>query len=175
MGTQSTAWYIILTWWPSIEGTKGISIAGAGFHQGLVQIASIVGNLACAAWIQKAPKDQRTIAAVLVPLPAMAILGELAWPVGAIFWNLLLGLGTGGVLVLALALFGLRSRHHQQAAALSGMAQSVGYLLAAAGPVVVGLLHDRTASWGWPLGVLFALMAVELGAGLLATRPRLLD
>lgn len=40
----------------------------------------------------------------------------------------------------------LRANHAKQAAALSGMAQSFGYLLAAIGPILTGFLYDATHS-----------------------------
>ena len=60
------------------------------------------------------------------------------------------------------------------AASLSGFSQSVGYLVAAAGPLVVGLLHTATGSWNIPVAVLLILGAAELATGLLAARPLLL-
>ena len=56
----------------------------------------------------------------------------------------------------------------------TSLAQAVGYLLASAGPLEVGLLHSATGSWTAPVMVLFALSAVMLVAGLLAARPRML-
>lgn len=41
----------------------------------------------------------------------------------------------------------LRTSTSEQTARLSAGAQSVGYLLAASGPVAVGVLHDVTGNW----------------------------
>jgi len=175
MGLQSTLFYSVLTWWPSIEESHGTSTATAGFHQALMQVLGIVGSLGVAALLHGRRDDQRGLATLLVPLPAVAVVGELVVPGLAVLWNVLLGLGTGGLIVLALALFGLRTRHHAQAAALSGMAQSVGYLLAAAGPILIGMLHDATSSWTAPLVVLLVLQAVQLVVARAAARPRFLE
>jgi CP family cyanate transporter-like MFS transporter len=65
--------------------------------------------------------------------------------------------------------FILRTSDARSAAELSGMAQSIGYLLAALGPLLFGWLHDLTHSWTIPLltliAVTIALLAVGLGAG----------
>ncbi|WP_234445418.1 hypothetical protein [Streptomyces rimosus] len=45
------------------------------------------------------------------------------------------------------------------------MAQYVGYLMAAAGPLLLGILHDSTGSWTLPLVVLVALGAARAAAG----------
>jgi CP family cyanate transporter-like MFS transporter len=75
-------------------------------------------------------------------------------------------------LVLALSLFGLRTRDHQAAAALSGMAQCVGYALAATGPALAGLLHDTTGGWTVPLLALGVGTCCQLVVGTLASRRR---
>ncbi|HSU72134.1 MAG TPA: MFS transporter, partial [Micrococcaceae bacterium] len=92
----------------------------------------------------------------------------------ALLWTVTGGLGCGSTIVLALSLFSLRTRNHSQAAALSGMAQSVGYLLAAAGPVAFGWLHDLTGSWSIPLGLTAAVMVVMSVFAMLASRNRFL-
>jgi CP family cyanate transporter-like MFS transporter len=60
------------------------------------------------------------------------------------------------------------------AASLSGLAQSVGYLVASAGPLELGLLHSATGGWGIPFALLLVIAAAELGVGVLAARPLVL-
>lgn len=171
MGLQSTVYYSLITWWPSIERGGGLSPTAAGWHQFALQLISIVGNVACAAALQRV-RDQRVIAAASTGLALTGIVGELIDPTLSLLWILLVGLGAGASIVLALSLFGLRTANHGQAAKLSGMAQSVGYLLAASGPILIGLLHDETASWTLPLGVIAAAAVAQLGFGILAGRDR---
>ena len=83
---------------------------------------------------------------------------------------MLLGLGQGACFSLALTLFALRATDPEHAAALSGMAQSVGYLLAAVGPFVFGVLRDATHSWTVPLALLLAVVVSLLVTGLGAAR-----
>jgi len=84
-------------------------------------------------------------------------------------WAIVLGAGQGASFALALTLIVLRAPDARTAGQLSSMAQGVGYCLAAAGPLLVGLLHGWTGSWS-ALGILFlaigsgALLA-GLGAG----------
>ena len=65
---------------------------------------------------------------------------------------------------------GLRTHSPAQAAALSGMAQSMGYLLAASGPPLIGLLRDSSGGWGLPLALCLALTLLIAVLGTLAGR-----
>ncbi|MCP3802382.1 hypothetical protein NLX83_24240 [Allokutzneria sp. A3M-2-11 16] len=83
-----------------------------------------------------------------------------------------LGLGGGVCLVLALGFQSQRAADHGQAAALAGMAQSIGYLVAAAGPLLLGVLHDATGGWVLPLALLGAISLVMAVVGYGAGRER---
>jgi CP family cyanate transporter-like MFS transporter len=64
---------------------------------------------------------------------------------------------------------GLRSPDGMVAARLSGMAQGVGYGIAALGPLAVGMLYGRGHGWwlvgGWSLLLALAAALCGLGAG----------
>ncbi|MGY1839911.1 MULTISPECIES: CynX/NimT family MFS transporter [unclassified Modestobacter] len=171
MGTQSTIYFTLITWWPSVEQAHGVSPAAAGWHLFAMQVAGVLANLAVARLIPRHP-DQRLLILGATGLFAIAVLGQLALPGASLLWIVLAGAGGGGCIVLALSLFGLRTRDHHQAGSLSGMAQSVGYAMAACGPVLLGALHDRTGSWTAPLVVLLGVLAVQAAAGALAGRNR---
>ncbi|WP_022918029.1 CynX/NimT family MFS transporter [Ruania albidiflava] len=173
MGTQSTLYYVVITWWPEIEQAQGISANAAGVHLSVLQLCGIVGNLTTAAVLQRWQRDQRGLVAVLVPLNVTGLAGMLLLPAWALLWSMLIGMALGSWIVFCLASFSLRTRNHRHAASLSGMAQSFGYLLAALGPFVLGALHDVTGSWTTPLAVLLCLQLVQLVSAYGAARPRL--
>ncbi len=173
MALQSTGYYVFITWLPSIESAAGISETAAGVHQLLLNGFGIVGSLACSALIPRF-RDQRLLGVLAPSLFLTAAVGILVAPHQAAIWTSLGGIAGGAAIVLALSFFGLRTSHHTQAAALSGMAQAVGYLVAAAGPIAVGALHDATGSWTPALVVIVALEAILIGFGYLAGRNRLI-
>jgi CP family cyanate transporter-like MFS transporter len=78
----------------------------------------------------------------------------------SLLWAVLAGCGSGPALVFALSFMALRAQGARHAAALSAMAQSAGYLIAAAGPFMFGALHALTG--GWTLS-LIALLASAVG------------
>lgn len=174
MGTQSTLYYVVITWWPEIEQAQGISASTAGVHLSVMQLCGIIGNLATAAVVQRWQRDQRGLVAVLVPLNVTGLVGMLLLPSWALLWSMLIGMALGSWIVFCLASFSLRTRHHRHAASLSGMAQSFGYLLAGLGPFLIGALHDASGSWTAPLVVLLGLQAVQLVSAYGAARPGVL-
>jgi CP family cyanate transporter-like MFS transporter len=110
-----------------------------------------------------------------VALTAIGLLGILLAPSStALVWVIVLGLGQGAALSLALLMIVLRAGDDETAARLSSMAQGFGYLIAASGPLVTGLLHAATGSWDVPLVLLIALCGVELVVGLAAARARVI-
>jgi CP family cyanate transporter-like MFS transporter len=172
MGLQSLGFYATLTWLPSYYRARGVAPAGAGALLALAGATGIVGALVAPALAARS-NDQR--AALLAALAACGagLVGVLLAPLAqTIVWVGVLGLGQGALFSLALLLFVVRAADALTAAHLSSMAQTVGYLLAAAGPLAFGLLHQATAGWAAPFGLLLALTAVEVPLALGAGRRR---
>jgi len=174
MGLQSVTFYVLVTWLPSIERAGGVPAAQAGIHQFLFNALGIVGSLTSATLIPRRG-GQRLIAMVSPSIYTIAIVGLLMLPRAGVLWACLAGAAGGSMIVLALSLFGLRTRHHTQAATLSGMAQSLGYLFAAAGPIGIGAIHDATGLWTPALVIIAAVGLTLVGVGFLVSRHRLID
>ncbi len=174
MGMQSLVYYAALSWLPTMLRDRGESAAAAGDLLALMG----VGNLAVSLVIPLAAQRMRSQHSLVVPT-VLAIAGGMAgllWaPLGGAFaWALILGAGQNAALALAIFFTAARSPDAATAASLSALAQGVGYLLASAGPLEVGLLHSATGGWTVPFLVLFAFTAVMLVFGVLAARPRVL-
>jgi hypothetical protein len=69
----------------------------------------------------------------------------------------------------------LRARTAATTTSLSAFAQSAGYVLAVAGPLTVGALHQFTGGWNAPLVLLLVLLGPQLIAGLIAGQGRAID
>ena len=170
MGLQSLAYYVTLTWLPEILREEGMSAARAGWMLGLTQAVAIV-TIFLAPVIAGMRSSQRGVVVVAVALSGAGTLGLLvAGSTASALWVVLLGLGQGACFSLALTFFALRAPDSEHAAALSGMAQTAGYLLAAAGPFLFGVLRDATHAWDVPLALLLAITVCLLIAGLGAAR-----
>jgi CP family cyanate transporter-like MFS transporter len=123
----------VIGWLPAILITHGYSESGAGSLHGLLQLATASPGILVPLILHRL-RDQRALAVLFALLCAVSAAGFWLWPDQAVIWTLVFGFGSGGTMILGLTFIGLRARSAHQAAALSGMAQSVGYLLAACGP-----------------------------------------
>ena len=171
MGLQSLGYYVVLTWLPEIlQEEVGVSAAQAGWILALSQVVVIPAMFLTPVLADRRP-SQYSVVVVAVTLTGAGTLGLLvAASTATILWIVLLGLGQGACFSLALTFFALRAPDSEHAAALSGMAQSLGYLLAAGGPFLFGLLRDATHTWTVPLTLLFAVTVCLLITGLGAAR-----
>lgn len=162
LGINSLVYYVIIGWLPAILISHGYSEAQAGSLHGLLQLATAAPGLLIPLFLHHV-KDQRGIAAFVALMCAVGAVGFCFMPAHAITWTLLFGFGSGATMILGLTFIGLRASSAHQAAALSGMAQSVGYLLAACGPPLMGKIHDANGNWSVPLmgvAILSLLMAI---------------
>lgn len=173
-GIQSLEAYVVMGWLPSILRDAGVGAERAGAMLG---VAMIVGGPVALLLPRVAGRtdDQRPFVVGLALLSAGGYAGLLLAPAARpLMWTVLLGLGLGAF-PLALLLLGIRAATPTGTAALSSLTQGVGYLLAAMGPVTIGVLRDRTGSWTIPLLVLAGLLVPKLLAGLVAAAPGQVD
>ncbi|MBB3460839.1 CynX/NimT family MFS transporter [Rhizobium sp. BK377] len=161
MGLQSALAYCVFGWLVPILRERGLDGVVAG---GIVSISVMVQAAACLVvpHIAVRGRDQRLINVTLCAFAVVALLGLLFAPLSTVWvWAVLQGIGQGGLIAAAMTAIVLRSRDPHVAAHLSGMAQCVGYLLAAIGPFIVGLIRGWTGNFAW-CAVLF--IALGLGA-----------
>jgi len=171
LGINSLVYYVVIGWLPSILISQGYSEAQAGSLHGLLQLATAVPGLLIPIVLHKL-KDQRGIAIVVAIMCAISAVGYWLLPQQAVVWTLIFGFGSGATMILGLTFIGLRAGSAHQAAALSGMAQSVGYLLAACGPPLMGKIHDASGDWHIPLIAVAVISLVMALFGGLAGRDR---
>ena len=147
MGIQSAIAYCVFGWLPVILVDRGLTPLAAGFMLSICMGVQLVTSLGAPVMAARA-KDQRSTIALMIGLSVIGLMTTIYAPLSTMWlWSTILGLGLGGVFSMALALLVLRASSPQVAAALSGMAQGVGYTVAATGPVIVGVLHEYTGNW----------------------------
>lgn len=163
MGMQSLIFYTVTAWLPEFFSARGMSDARAGWMLSLFGIVGAVCSLVMP-MIATRTRDQRLIAVSTTVICGVALLGLVWGPDLPVLWVSLIGIGPGTGIGLALLMMVLRAGTTQQTSQLSGMAQTIGYLLAAIGPILIGVLHDVTHSWTLAMVVL-AVFAVPQAVG----------
>ncbi|MCU1693448.1 MAG: putative Major facilitator superfamily 1 protein [Frankiales bacterium] len=170
MGLQSIGFYAMATWLPTLLQDEGLTPGASGALLSLATLLGIPAALAVPV-LGARMRHQRGIALGATALTAAGWAGLLLAPAALpVLWAVLLGLGTGSTFPTALLLIALRSSDAAAAPRLSAAVQGVGYLIAASGPFLVGLLHDSTGGWTHPLLFLLALNVVQGAAGWVAGR-----
>ena len=171
MALQSLLYYAVLSWLPTIFQDRGDSAVTAGNLLALMGVGNLTTSLLVPVLAHRRPSQRGLVVPSLIGTAA-GLAGCLWAPLGsAPFWVLVLGVSQGSCLGLAIFFMLARAPDAGVAASLSAFAQSVGYLVASAGPLLVGLLHSATGSWNLPVVLLLVLCAAELATGLLAGRP----
>jgi CP family cyanate transporter-like MFS transporter len=171
MGLQSMAFFSTISWLPEILHSDGISKGHAGTLAGLTQLVQLAPAFAVPVLAARA-RDQYLNLAIIVGTAVIGLLGVLLAPQIAVLWMIFLGIGQGGALGLGLMLPVLRGRGPAEVASLTAMSMGVGYLIAAAGPAIVGATRDATGGWTWPIIVLIAMTVAEGPAALYAAKGR---
>jgi MFS transporter, CP family, cyanate transporter len=173
-GAQSLQAYVAFGWFAQYFRDAGLDAVQAGLWVALLSALVIPASLIIPVLAGRL-RDHRMLIIVLVATYAVAYTGMLVAPVaGRWLWLILVGTGSA-CFPLALTLIGMRSRTGPMTAALSAFTQSVGYLIAGAGPLLVGVLYGVTQGWAAPFGLLFAVLAVQAVTGWLIGRPRHID
>lgn len=170
MGFQSFIFYTFGAWLPKyLVDQAGMSSGAAG---GVLAVAQTVG-LTCsliAPIIAGRLADQRLITLATLGFSMLGFVGLLTVHQPQVLWAGIVMIGPGCGIGLALLFMVLRSNSTAQAGQVSGMAQAVGYGLAAVGPILIGAVHDVTGSWTIAMAVL-ACAAIPQGlAALRAAR-----
>ncbi|GAB3056541.1 MFS transporter [Micromonospora schwarzwaldensis] len=173
-GAQSLSGYAIMGWLAQLFRDAGYRPEAAGLLLAGVtalgvpvalMMPTLAGRLA----------TLRPLVLSLTAFSAAAYVGLALAPRGlAPLWVLLLALGQGAF-PLILTTIGLRARTAEGTVALSAFAQSTGYVIAALGPLLVGILYGATGGWTAPIGFLLVALAVQTTAGMVIARPRYIE
>ncbi len=172
MGLQSLTFYVMLAWLPAILQSRGYDANFSGWMLSLSQATGIFGSLIIPIFAGR-KGDQRKIVLFLMIVEIVGLIGLILPQFGWIaLWVSLIGFVLGGTFGLALLFIVLRSRDADSATELSGMAQSIGYFVAAIGPIIFGSIFDLTGSWTYPLILLFVVVLLKLYMGWMAGKPQ---
>lgn len=170
MGLQSLMYYTILTWLPDILQMNGYSANEAGWLLSLM-LFSLIPMTFIIPIIAGKMENQKLLGGLTGLAFLLGVIGLMSGQMFIIMIAvILIGVGCGSGFSLSMMFFTLRTKDGIGASDLSGMAQSIGYLLAALGPVLIGILQDAFNSWTIPLLLLLFTASIICIVGILAGR-----
>ncbi|WP_228430764.1 CynX/NimT family MFS transporter [Chryseobacterium oleae] len=175
MGLQSLFYYCMMAWLPSFLTDYNMQGESTGWVLFVIQITMIPVTF-CAPIIAGKMKDQRILIILICTLmfgsTMMFVWLQSQW----IYANaIIIGLSNGLSFSLSILFFSTRTKNSANAVKISGMAQSVGYLIAAFGPPVFGKLHDWDVSWKSSFYFLSCAVIVMFYFGMKAARNRFVE
>jgi MFS transporter, CP family, cyanate transporter len=173
-GIQGLEAYVIIGWAASYLRDMGLSAAAAGLLLGLNQVIGIPLSAVVPALTVR-QRLQRPLLLGFMTCYAVGWAGLWAAP-RTLPWLWMSFLAVAlATFPMVLTMLGLRARTPETTAALSTYVQSWGYVIAGAGPLLVGVLLGATGSYTPMFVLVLGGVAVLLGTGWLITRERYVD
>lgn len=161
MGLQSLLFYTTAAWIPAMLESQGMSAHQTGWMFSIMQFSQLPMTFLIPILAAR-KSDQRSLVVMFSILYVIGFSGILLNLTSlTILWMIFIGLAGGASFGLAMMFFSLRARNAFEAAEISGTAQSIGYLLAATGPVLYGYIHDLFESWQ-SANVLYIVVVIGL-------------
>ena len=163
MGLQSALFYCSVSWFAEIMISKDFSPETAGLLLSISQFAQFPSTFIVPILADKVHNK--------LIIPVVITIGYLVSLVGMLYTSgnfvlmltfiIIFALAGGGSFSYVMYLFSVKSRNESEAADISGLAQSGGYLLAAIFPPLLGYIRD-ISDWNKALYVLILTTAVLL-------------
>lgn len=173
VGLQSLTFYTLTAWLPEILVDRGMTPTHAGWMLSMLHGVGVIGTFMTPYLVAGKPTQQKSVLWIVI-FELISLLGLIF--VLPFWWVVLfcsvLGFCLGGSFGLALLFILLRSRDSDSANELSGMSQSIGYTIAAVGPVLFGALFDLSLNWTIPMLFLLAIAILKFWSGWEAGKDR---
>lgn len=172
MGLQSCMFYVFVAWLPVVLQEWGMTREEAGWTFSYIQMTQLPITLFGPVITARVKKHTRLILFTTGVL-LLGVLGLIFFKTALVIPSVIcIGIGTGLAFSIVLMFFVLKTETPQEAARLSGMAQSFGYLIAAASPPAFGLIYDWTSDWTYSLVLLIPLTLAMGTVALLSARQK---
>lgn len=161
MGCQSALFYIMISWLPEILIDQGMSAVNAGFMLSLFQVVGIPVSFMMPMIAMRLHKQSVIVIIVniifILGIIGFILNGNMFITTFAVF---LAGIGSSANFALSLLFLSIRAKDAKAASQLSGMAQSIGYIIAACGPIAIGYIFDLTKDWQLAMFVLLVIIII---------------
>lgn len=170
MGLQSMVFYSVISWLPTVLQSRGMEESVAAYWVTAMQLLGCVSSLVIPTLAGRRESQSGWIFGCAMT-SAVSLMGVLLLPS---VWTglavLTLGLGLNASFGLCLLILALRSDDAETTAHLSAMAQGTGYLLAAPGPWLIGIISATAGGWNAAVGAIALVAVITAFLGISAGR-----
>jgi MFS transporter, CP family, cyanate transporter len=140
-GLQSLVYWSLVIWLAEVLVASGWTLAGAGTVVGIFQLSNLVAVVAIG-FVAERLGSRRTQLRMVGGAFAVGLAGLAIFPPLTIAWVIVAGIGLGAAFPLAMTLPVDYARDERDAGAKASLMLLVGYLIAAVGPPLVGLVRQ---------------------------------
>jgi CP family cyanate transporter-like MFS transporter len=170
---QAFSYYGVTTWLPTLlADERGYSAAVAGTVSSVFQLAGACGSIGVP--ILTLRLSRRTILAIIGVLWISLPVGLLVAPEQFLLFGVLGGIAQGGAFAAIFTIIAEVGGDPSRTTSLSAFVQTMGYVVAALAPPVVGAVHQVTGGWTGPmlvvLGTTCGFLVLNLAAATIAGR-----
>lgn len=175
MGIQSLVYYCLVALLPTVLVTYGMPEVETGIVFSVIQLA-MLPVMFISPILASRMKDQSAMIYAVGILMFIGVSMLVVLKAEFIYLSaIIIGTAIGLAFTLSILFFSIKSRTMDGTIKISGKAQSVGYLIAACGPPIFGMLHDWDTSWKWSFYFLLVMIVIMTFFGLRAAKPRFIE
>ena len=164
---QAFSYYSITTWLPTLlADERGFSREVAGGFSSIYQVCAVVGAIGVPLLAFRIP-----VWSTIVLVGGLWITMPLGLPLAPeqfLIWSITAGIAQGGGLTVVLAIVIRLGRSSRESTFISALVQGCGYVVAAAGPPIIGAVHDATNGWSAPLIIVIGALLIFTAFGITA-------
>lgn len=170
LGLQSLLFFSLLTWYPSIIEAMLPGKFDPGMIVLLMQLVSMIAAFFAPNLAERVCSRGLlcflTTGLLAIGFVALTLTGT--YPAGLLGATVLIGLGCGATMSLAMNLIAMQGDNAAQVARNSAFIQFFSYMLGALGPTGLGFLYDRAGRWPMAIWVMFGVSLAMAFTGLYA-------
>ncbi len=167
---QSIVYYGLVSWLPDSFQERGWSDGSAGALVGVMSVAALPAGLLIP-WLADRSGSRRQWLALTGGLQVVATVGIATLPGGGWLWAALAGFGVGAAFPMMLTLPLDLGTDPAETGATVGVMLGAGYIITAAGPLLLGAVRDLTGSFSTSLWLL-VVVSVGFLVSVLPLSPR---
>lgn len=172
-GCQALIYFTLTSWLPAIAADRGMAAADAGLLLAWMSIAGLPASL-LAPLIAARPRLRVPFTAGVAVVSFCGLLSLAFGPIALAPASVaLLGLAQSAAFGLSIAFIVFTAPSVRQTASFSAVSQGLGYIFAAAGPLLMGFLAQAGVQWSANLALLAGVAVLEGIFGVLSARTSL--